>query len=176
LDATQKETWQNAWDAVAGPNAVVCDNTFSKDYAQRKGFSAHAVESNWAKALGSAGVKTAMDVLSIDEQRGRTRMDATSDAIKAVDWAWDLFKLVDLVGERKKPKVFCFQEIMKADTLKQGYQNDEGVHIHVDIANEGQNNELKKTALEEVAHWITGATDCSRDFQNILIDALVTLA
>ena len=35
---------------------------------------------------------------------------------------------------------------------------------------------LVKVALEEVAHYVTGATDNSRDFQNFLLDLSVKLA
>lgn len=176
LTETQSEKWRAAWEATAGPEAVVCDNAFSKDYAQKKGYTSQVVGSNWNMALSRAGVKTALDVLSVDEQRGRSPLEATPDAITAVDWAWDLCELSNLVGGRDKPKVFCFQETSKAETTMHGYQNSDGVHIHIDIANDGQNNELRKTALEEVTHWITGSTDCSRDFQNFLLDCLVTLA
>jgi len=33
-----------------------------------------------------------------------------------------------------------------------------------------------KVALEEVAHYVTGATDNSRDFQDFLLDLSVKLA
>ena len=177
LDTTQSERWKEAWDAAAGPDAVVCDNEFSKNYVENKGHAARQIKShNWEKAMRSAGIRSAIDVLSVDEQRGRTQLDATPDAQLAVDWAWELFEKANLIGSREKPDVFCFQEIGSAGAVKGGYQNSEGVHIHIDIANAGQNNELRKTALEEVTHWVTGATDNSRDFQNFLLDALVTLA
>ena len=176
LTETQAARWEQAWEAAAGPGAIVCDNEFSKDYAEKKGHDSRVVPQNWAKAIRRAGVTSAQDVLSIDEQRGRTPLDATPDAIKAVEWAWDLFELAGLCGEREKPSIFCFQEIGKAESQTKGFQNVDGVHIHIDIANDGQNNELRKTALEEVAHWITGATDNSRDFQNFFIDALIQIA
>jgi hypothetical protein len=176
LNETQEEKWKNAWEAAAGPNAVVCDNQFSKDYSEKKGHDSHIVPANWAKAIRKAGVKSALDVLSIDEQRGRTTMDATPDAQAAVDWAWELCQLTGLSGDREKPPVFCFQQIGTAESATKGYQDTEGVHIHIDTANAGQNNELRKTALEEVTHWITGATDNSRDFQNFLLDTIVSLA
>jgi len=40
---------------------------------------------------------------------------------------------------------------------------------------EGTSNRLLKVALEELAHFITGATDNSRDFQNFLLDVAVKL-
>jgi hypothetical protein len=177
LDSTQSAQWREAWEAAAGPGAVACDNTFSVDYTEKKGHNAGMVGSNWMKALKKVdGVNTAYDVLNVDEQRGRTTVPATSDAVCAVDWAWETFELAGLTGNRERPEVYCFQQISSAEAATNGYQNTEGVHIHIDIANDGQSNELRKTALEEVTHWITGATDNSRDFQNFLLDTIVNLA
>lgn len=175
LNDTQRDRWKKAWEASAGPEAVVCDNKFSSDFVQKKGHAARTVGPNWAKALNKAGIRSANDILSIDEQRGRTRVETTPDAMKAVGWAWELFELANLVGGREKPEVFCFQEIGTAESKTNGYCNHEGVHFHVDIANDGQNNELRKVAVEELTHWITGAGDSTRDFQNFLMDCIVTL-
>lgn len=172
---TQQEVWRRAWEAAAGPDAVVCESSLSSDYVQRKGYKSKIVTSRWATSLGKI-VKSVHTVLTADEQRGCEPLEATIDAQKAVDWAWDLANLVGLAGNREKPPVFCFRALMAADVIKHGFKNEEGIHINIDFANNGQNNELRKTALEEVAHWITGATDSSRDFQNFFIDALVALA
>lgn len=177
LDESQSARWQSAWNLAVGPDAIVCDDNFSQDYVERKGHKARQIKSPaWASAIKTAGVKSAFDILTVDEQRGRTSVEATPDAQQAVDWAWELFEKLNLVGEREKPNVFCFRELIKAEVMTRGYKNSEGVHIHIDIANDGQNNELRKTAMEEVIHWITGATDNSRDFQNFMLDALVELA
>jgi hypothetical protein len=175
LDETQTERWHKAWEAAAGPDAVICENQFSKDYAEKKGYKGRLAGQNWSRAISRAGVRSAYDVLSIDERNGRTRLEPTKYAQEAVDWAWAACELANLVGDREKPSVFCFQQIGKAESMTHGYQNEEGVHIHIDIANAGVNNELKKTALEEVTHWVTGANDNSRDFQNFLLDITVTL-
>jgi len=49
---------------------------------------------------------------------------------------------------------------------------DGTVYFKEDIAT-AVNKYLLQTALEEVAHHVTGATDMSRDFQNFLIQVLV---
>lgn len=171
-----KETWTRAWEAAAGEGAVVCDNKFSYDYVSKKGHPAKAVSSDWAKSLSKV-VKSADDVLTNGEKNGRETIPATPFAVAAVDWAWELVELVGLVNEKEKPPVHCFKQLGSAGGQTNGYcDSKEGVFIHKDIANDGLNNELKKTALEEVAHWITGATDSSLDFQNFFIDALVALA
>jgi hypothetical protein len=171
----QKETWSQAWEAAAGEDAVVCDNKFSLDYVEKKGHKARAVISGWAKSISKV-VKSADDVLTTGEKSGREKVPATHFAEAALDWAWDLVELLGLNGQKEKPQVFCFKQLSSAASQTHGYADSEGVHFHLDIANDGVNNELKKTALEEVAHWVTGATDNSRDFQNFFIDAIVAMA
>ena len=176
LSDKQSHNLKEAWAVTAGPETVVCENNFSKDYVEKKGHAAKVVGPSWVKTLKAAGVKTADDVLTVSEQRGRTRVDTTQDAQTSVNWAWDLVELAGLTGEREKPPVFCYQETMEAESMVFGFCDGEGVHLHEDISDGGQSTELKKTALEEVAHWVTGATDNSRDFQQFFIDALVKLA
>jgi len=172
LTETQQDRWTTAWQASAGAEAIVCDSGFAKDYVEKKGHPTQLVKPNWSKALRRAGVRSADDVLSIDEQRGRTRTEPTEEAISASEWAWDVFELAGLTGDREKPPIFGFQEVMKAESKTNGFCDNDGVHYHVDIAG----TMLKKVALEEVAHWITGATDNSRDFQDFFINTLVQLA
>lgn len=175
LTQTQQERWKTAWESAAGPEAIVCDNKFSSEFVEKKGHNPRQVPTNWMKAIRSAGVRSAMEILNVDEQRGRSRVETTVWARKAVDWAWELFELANLVGGTSKPEVFCFQEIGTAESKKSGYKNHEGVHFHIDISNDGLNNELKKTALEELTHHITGSGDSTRDFQNFLLDTIVSL-
>ena len=172
---TQSEVWARAWEASAGCDAVVCQDKFSADYVEKKGYKPKAV-GQWAKSLQKAGVKSADSVLNADEKAGRTILPPTKDAEKAVQWAWEVFSAAGLVGEHTIPTVNCFREISKAGCINSGFYKDGQVYINLDIANDGQNKELLKTALEEVAHYITGATDNSRDFQNFFIDTIISIA
>ena len=65
-----------------------------------------------------------------------------------------------------------------------GYYRDGVVFINADLAGSGSvvagrqalSDRLVQVALEEVAHYVTGATDNSRDFQNFLLDLAVKLS
>ena len=46
-----------------------------------------------------------------------------------------------------------------------GFYREGVVYLSLDFA-DGASVELRQTALEEVAHFVTGATDSSRDFQD----------
>ena len=63
--------------------------------------------------------------------------------------------------ERRKPEL--------------GFCDETGVYIAEDQAS-GVTKMVLKTALEEVAHWVTGATDASRDFQDFLLRLVVEVA
>ena len=176
LNDEQKHRWKEAWESTAGPDAVVCDNEFAKDYVARKGQKARIVPSSWSDALSKAGIKSSTDVLRNDHDQGNEVLAATPYAIAAIAWAWELFEMGHLVGEKEKPNVFCFQEILKAEARLECYTTREGIGLHVDISNSGLNNVLKKAALTGVATWITGATETSLDVRSIILDTLVALA
>lgn len=63
-----------------------------------------------------------------------------------------------------------------------GYYREGSVFINGDLAPAGLSDvghlpdRLLHVALEEIAHYVTGATDNSRDFQNYLLDVAVKLA
>ena len=65
-----------------------------------------------------------------------------------------------------------------------GFYREGVVYLHRDLGGSGSvvggrqaiSDRLVVVALEEVAHYVTGATDNSRDFQNFLLDVAVKLA
>ena len=63
---------------------------------------------------------------------------------------------------------------MQAGSETMGFYRDGMVYFKEDIAT-AVNKYLLQTALEEVAHHVTGATDMSRDFQNFLIQVIVEM-
>ena len=61
---------------------------------------------------------------------------------------------------------------MSAGSRVLGFCDDTGVYIEASHAS-GITKMVLKTALEEVVHWVTKATDNSRDFQDYLLQLLV---
>jgi hypothetical protein len=74
-----------------------------------------------------------------------------------------------LIDEEKcpKPKVRGFDEISNAESECLGFYTPGTTEVH--IRNDLGGDMLLETALEEVSHYVTGATDCSRDFQNFIM-------
>ena len=68
-----------------------------------------------------------------------------------------------------------FRDVMNAGSRTMGFCDETGVYIADDHC-EGINKAMLKTALEECVHWVTKATDCSRDFQDLLLRLAVEMA
>ena len=168
----QKQAWQQGWELAAGPNAVLCDASWPHGrFVEKKGFRPKPTKAaSWISAAARCGVKTAASVLDGHESNGKQIFPATDAAIEAVDIVWSWLQQINMTQGKKKPLAACFRECMQAGSETMGFYRDGVVYFKEDIAT-AVNKYLLQTALEEVAHYVTGATDMSRDFQNFLIQA-----
>jgi len=176
-EAGQKEAWQQAWGLAAGPNAVLCDASLghTAEFVEKKGFQAKPTKApSWVSAAARCGVRTAASVLDGHESNGKQILPATNAAIEAVDIVWSWLQQVNMTQGKKKPLAACFKECMQAGSETMGFYREGVVYFKEDIAT-AVNKYLLQTALEEVAHYVTGATDMSRDFQNFLIQIIVEM-
>lgn len=168
----QLQTWQAAWTMVHG-NKVACKDTDKVvgEFARRKGHTLAILnESSWLEAIQKYGIKTAGDMLDINEKSGRTVTAPTFEAIDAVREVWGWVEATDLMPEdTAMPTIKGFDEIMDGESETLGFYEDDTVYIRNDLG--GQM--LLETALEEVAHYITNAADNSRDFQTFFMRLLV---
>jgi hypothetical protein len=179
----QKAVWKTAFENVAGENAVVSTEEGGQQ-AARKGFKVVTAPQAFVQAAEKHGVRTPAKVLSEDERAGRTIFDATPDAEAAVEFAWFLVTKYGVTNGRTKPVVKTFRKIMEAGSQTLGFYKDGVVYINQDIAAGGSlslgwhslTQQLLVTAIEEVAHHVTGATDNSRDFQDFLLNLVVYMA
>jgi len=173
----QKEAWQRGWELAAGSNAVLCDAAFSHtaEFVEKKGFQPKPTKApSWVSAAARCGIKTAASVLDGHESNGKQILPATTAAIAAVDTVWSWLQQVNMTQGKLKPIAACFKECMQAGSETMGFYCDGTVYFKEDIAT-AINKYLLQTAVEEVAHYVTGATDMSRDFQNFLIQVIVEI-
>lgn len=179
----QRGNWQQAFASIAGVDAVLTGDG-SVDQLERKGFKPIVAPENLVNAARQYGVQTPATVLSADEMSGREISEATPDAQAAVDFVWELLEEVGLTSGKVKPAVKSFTSILDGGTMLNGYYQDGEVFINRDLAGEGSSagghealsERLIKVALEELSHFVTLATDNSRDLQNYLLDVAVKLA
>jgi len=180
--AQRRKNWSEAFTQVAGEDAVLTGKG-TKDQLQRKGYTPVVAPENLVSAASMYGVQSASSVLTADELVGREIGKATPDAQAAVDAVWTLLEETGLTNDKEKPPVKVFSSILNGGTMLNGYYRNGEVFINADLAGNGSvvggrqalSHRLLVVALEEVAHYVTGATDNSRDFQNYLLDVAVKL-
>ncbi len=179
----KRNNWQEAFASVAGDDAVLTGEA-SVDQLGRKGYKPIKAPDNLVRAAEQYGVQTPGRVLSADELSGREISDATPDAQAAVNFVWNWLEETGLTNGKEKPPVKVFTSILNGGTMLNGYYRSGEVFINADLAGSGSvlggrhalSHRLLVVALEEVAHFVTEATDNSRDFQNFLLDVAVKLA
>jgi hypothetical protein len=174
---SEKERWQKGWEQAAG-DAVVGDleATHVNEFASRKGFKVKAIKkTEWVRTAARFGIKTSSTVLTENEQAGKEPLVASASALQAVDIVWTWLLGLEMTKGKTKPRVGCYRDLMDAECDTMGYYEDGTVYLREDISSAVSKHTLK-VALEECVHYITGSTDCSRDFQSFLLDAVVAMA
>ena len=154
------------------------------DQLERKGFTPVVAPENLVSAAAAYGVQTSASVLSADELSGREITDATPDAQAAVNLRLGAFGGHRPDQQQGKTSGQSFSSILDGGTMLNGYYRDGVVFVNRDLAGDaslvaGRNaltDRLLKVALEELSHYVTGATDNSRDFQDYLLEVAVKLA
>ncbi len=176
-----KKTWAEAWNTANedGP-AVLClaENGTAIRTIEKKGYTPRGVKSqSWVNMAKRMGVQHSSDILTDSEAKGHEVVPATDAAVRAVDTVWSWIEALGMTKGKDKPKVRGFRELMDAEGGTMGYwePGTDTIHIREDISTAVNEYTLKVT-LEEITHYVTGATDCSRDFQSFLLDAVVGFA
>jgi hypothetical protein len=174
----QKENWVDGWYIAHGETTVIANETMASsplaEHVQAKGHKIKAVKSDsFVKVAQAMGVKDVATVLGEAGAAGKIPTEVTEAAINAVRTTWDWVEAAGMTGGKGCPEVACFKQLMDGEGECLGYYRpgDKGVHIREDL----DGKIALKTAIEEVAHYITGSTDCSRDFQNFAFDMIVEL-
>ena len=144
--------------AVACPK---CSYAKFASAAENDGYTPILISNNQVyEAVKTAKIRTIYDVLDTVNANGHEILPPTTECVNTVKEVWDWLKLLNLVGTKEMPPVKMFTVPMEGGSITRGYYLDNVVYIHTD------NPTDKKVILEELAHYITGASDCSRTFQD----------
>jgi hypothetical protein len=176
----QKENFARAWNQANedGP-AILCleGNETAVRTIEKKGYTPRKVKSqSWVNTCKRMGVQHSSDILTDNEEKGREVIPATDAARTAVKTVWAWIEALGMTKGKNMPKVMGYRELMDAESETMGYwEGGDTVFLREDIST-ACNKFTLKVALEEVAHYVTGATDNSRDLQQFLFDAVVELA
>lgn len=167
-----EERWQQAWKIAFGEKAVACISDSSRERVSAKGYASIYVPPKLFDFIKSFGISTEFTVLSINERKPYKYIPATEDLMETFNAIWNKLDSKNLIN-KEKPQVKIFTALVSEAKIDAGFytQGTDEICINSDIV--GNSNFLKQTIVEEVTHYITGATDMSRDFQEFLIKALV---
>ncbi len=177
----KRRNWHDAFVQVAGETAVLTGEGTVKQL-EGKGYTPVKAPEGIINAAARYGVQTPATVLSNDELSGRLVTEPTDSAQAAVDFIWQIIESCGLNNGKAKPPVKIFSSVLDGGVMLSGYYREGSVFINGDLAPAGLSDvghlpdRLLHVALEEIAHYVTGATDNSRDFQNYLLDVAVKLA
>uniref|UniRef100_A0A6M3LNC1 Uncharacterized protein n=1 Tax=viral metagenome TaxID=1070528 RepID=A0A6M3LNC1_9ZZZZ len=155
----KKEIWQNAWKNVFG-DAVCCSDNLFIGILTRKGFTCQVIENTeWMETLKYYEVRTEKETLSVVEQKGQEILPASLNAVNTLHTVWEWLTDVNMTNKKERPEIACFSKLVDAESTLRGYYQDGTVYLNI------EEDTNKQTMLEELAHYITGSTDMSRDFQ-----------
>lgn len=173
----ESTAWQDAWNEFA-PDAVIADKVIATsllaEHVRAKGYKVKAIHSEaMVKVAKAMDVPDVIHVLGRHVAQGKIECEVTDAAIRAVKQVWDWCEAANMTAGKPMPKVACFRQLMDGEGETLGF-HDFGTDV-VNIREDLEGKIALKTAIEEVAHYITGSTDCSRDFQNFAFDMIVEL-
>ena len=172
--AIRKANWNKALELV-GDSVVLAAKDGPVDTLARKGYDPLEVPETVVRAAEEYGCATPSKILSADELDGRESFDPTPDAVAALDWVWEKVKLAGMDDGKAQPEIRCFRKVMNGGNVVLGFLRDGVVYINEDLA-VGASVELRQTVLEEVAHYLSGSKDCTRDMQDWAFKLAVRLA
>lgn len=168
------DRWQKALVLAAGEHACFVSKALS-DVVAGKGYTPVATPDSIMSFIRHLDVTSFMNVLGEDDINGITILPATKAVKDCVDDLWSKIDLVGLNYNKPKPPSACFRKKTEAAAMTLGYYKNNQIYINSDIA-EAVTDQLRDCVIEELAHYITGATDGSRDFANWLIRFAVEMS
>lgn len=178
ISSDEKKVWMDAWLLAFGNKAVAVNKDSiqidSVAAAKAKGYTVQILPNCWYGALQNHGCPTLISVLTKLEREGMREEPATTAALAALDWVWNILEYAGMTADKEKPTLKCFTAVGNANSTMHGLCTTEGIFVSSDLA-DNDNNYLKQVILEEVVHWVTGSHDGSRDMQNYVIKLFVSM-
>ncbi len=170
LKKTRRETWSKAARHVYGETMIAATDT-QIDMAGRKGHKAKKIPFNYAMACETYTERqTVYQSLSLDDREGREVTPPMKDATVVTNMVWECLTAFDMTKGKEPPKVFCFRQLVESEAILLGFRRGDSIYLNSSICSEVGDARffselLIETAIEEISHYVTEASDCSRDFQ-----------
>lgn len=171
LSPGDRALWVPVFFKMFGENAVLTDtDKFFYDRVQSAGKKPVIVEHvGMREFLARAGVPRAIDVLSANQIKyDRVEEPSEADQIE-FDRVWASIESLSMTNDKSKPALKIFYPRMNSNTIVFGEYRDDTCFINGDIVGSRQG---RVAMLEEIGHHVSGFSDCCRDFQHWIFDAL----
>lgn len=165
----ENEAVAEAWRIAYSDLPFACDQTTAKGLEKKK-IQFIGVPGCWDGALRRAGVADGKKLLSHIDSLGGDVCDATESAMETFQRVWRWLEKARLTSDKPFPNVKCFSVPMQVGGETLGYCRDGTVYLNLDYDTNEQ------AALEELSHYITGAEDETRDFQDFAFKLATRLA
>lgn len=147
-----------------GANTYVESNAMLAERAKARGVNVVVFPECGFYSVLSSYVGKASSQLNLADQKNLTTFPASQELRKNVQAVWDVLKLLDHTHGKEFPPILEeFNRNTECNEMICGFydKSNNGVYIHRDHLSNWS------TILEELLHYITGAHDETRDFQNI---------
>lgn len=167
---------KSTWEKIA-PGKIICApgniGMQIRKGLENQGFQCVTVPDKLYSVLDEAGCDIAEKFISKVETEGNEIVRKPKDAQETLENVWKVILSVKMNAGKKMPKLEVFRRIMKEGKQLCGYW-DKNTPDTIFINEE--NVTCRQTILEECAHYITEATDNSRDFQDWAFKFAVAVA
>jgi hypothetical protein len=166
-------SWKRTFDLMHGPKGVICNVAQEVSRLSERGYTPVYIKAyEWFDALVKLGVKRANDVLVTSQEDGLDFIDPPTETKDTFEKLYHRLVINRLVNNKSRPKLKVFTQTGSEESVTiNGFYKDGTVHVNQRILG---SREERVTILEEICHHVTGANDCTRDFQNWTLDALET--
>jgi hypothetical protein len=164
----RRQSWATAISNILGDHTVYADSHEGAAAAQRKGYRAISVKSEMFGIVKSWGARTVYDIVDQFEAEGYIKAPLTVAQDDLCAQVWDVLEEIHVTKGKDRPKVEGFYHVMDAGSTLKGYydRKRETVGLSKDTLDTGLGFDLIFTLIEEYGHYITGASDETRDFQD----------
>lgn len=123
-----------------------------------------AVPAEWFTRLKDIGIEVAeLNGSKKGAERGYVNAKLQRGHITAVKKVWRKLEKIGMTNNKPMPEVEGFATMMDNGSIVHGYYEDGKIYLNA-------NTFSMATIVEELAHYITGASDCTRDFQDFAFE------
>lgn len=123
-----------------------------------------AVPADWFMRLKEIGIEVAeLNGSKHGAERGYVNAKLTKPHISMAKKIWRKLEKIGMTKNKPMPPLEGFATMMENGSLVHGYYEDGKVYLNA-------NSFSTATIVEEFAHYITDANDCTRDFQDFAFE------